>query len=401
MTYRVFLYVQNLLGIGHLMRSYRIARAIAHQGMAVTIANGGVPTPGIDPGLAKIVQLPPVKAGPSGFSELIHPDGRIFSETDKARRRDMLLHQFRSISPHVLITEAFPFGRRQMRFELFPLLELAQQKRTLIAASIRDILQEQKNPQRSVEAADLIERYYDAVLVHGSPEFAPLDDSFALVDRIRHRIVYTGIVGPEAIGSSRHPIGREPPAIDRKDHRPGVDGFDVVVSAGGGAVGAKLLKTALAARRLLNTANSRWLVVTGPNMPEVTAQEIRQSAALGVEFRQFVADFPSALCHANLSISQAGYNTVADLLAARCRSVLVPFDEGGETEQTRRCEILEWRGWSIVVKPQTLSPETLLTGILKARALSAINPVIDLNGAANTSRILAALCQDRFGSKAV
>ncbi len=391
MTPRILLYVQHLLGIGHLMRSYRLAKAMANHGMAVTIVNGGVPTQEMDRGLAEIIQLPPVKAGPSGFSELVHPDGAVFSEADKIGRRDALLHHFKSISPHILITEAFPFGRRQMRFELLPLLELAKQNGTLIAASIRDILQEQKNPARSLETADLIERYYAVVLVHGAADFAPLDDSFALIDRIRLKVIYTGIVGPGNVENAHNPIGRDQPNYSRSVGR-----FDVVVSAGGGAVGAKLLKTALAARQLMTTTDLRWLVVTGPNMPDVEAQEIRQLAATSIEFRQFVTDFPSLLRNAKLSISQAGYNTVADLLAARCRSVLVPFDEGGETEQTRRCEILKQRRWSIIVKPATLSAQTLLAGILQASALPKLNPAIDLSGAANTSKILASICKDRF-----
>jgi predicted glycosyltransferase len=392
MTPRILLYVQHLLGIGHLMRSYRLAKAMADQGMAVTIVNGGVPTPGIDRGLARIVQLPPVKAGPSGFSELIHPDGAVFNEADKIGRRNELLHHFRSTSPHILITEAFPFGRRQMRFELLPLLELAKQNGTLVAASIRDILQEQKNPARSLETADLIERYYEVVLVHGAADFVPLDDSFARIDRIRHKVVYTGIVGPGDVENADNPTGR-----DHLAESSSAGPFDVVVSAGGGAVGARLLKTAVATRRLTTPADSRWLVVTGPNMPDVEAEEIRHLAATDIEFRRFVTDFPGLLRNAKLSISQAGYNMVADLLAARCRSVLVPFDEGGETEQTRRCEIIETRGWSVIVKPAALSAQTLLAGILRAGALPDINPEIDLNGAANTSKIVASLCQDRFG----
>ena len=41
----------------------------------------------------------------------------------KERRRDLLLQAFRDCSPDIVIIEAFPFGRRQMRFELLPLLE--------------------------------------------------------------------------------------------------------------------------------------------------------------------------------------------------------------------------------------------------------------------------------------
>ena len=44
--------------------------------------------------------------------------------------------------------EAFPFGRRQMRFELLPLLDAiaAMTPKPLLVTSVRDILQERVSP---------------------------------------------------------------------------------------------------------------------------------------------------------------------------------------------------------------------------------------------------------------
>ena len=55
---------------------------------------------------------------------------------------------------------------------------------------------------------------------------------------------------------------------------------------------------------------------------------------------RFRSDFASLLNGAALSVSQAGYNTVCDILRAGCRSLLVPFSAGGETEQSVRAERL-------------------------------------------------------------
>ncbi len=52
---------------------------------------------------------------------------------------------------------------------------------------------------------------------------------------------------------------------------------------------------------------------------------------------------------AELSISQAGYNTVCDILQAQCRSILVPFTAGGETEQSVRAARLEALGLAIAL----------------------------------------------------
>ncbi len=50
------------------------------------------------------------------------------------------------------------------------------------------------------------------------------------------------------------------------------------------------------------------------------------------------------MAQADVSVSQAGYNTVADMLVARCRAVLIPYAQDGETEQSDRAGLLEARG---------------------------------------------------------
>ena len=68
-------------------------------------------------------RLPPVKAGPAGFSDLVTPDGEPFGPDLRAARAARLLALFAEVEPDILLLEAFPFGRRAMRFELLPLLE--------------------------------------------------------------------------------------------------------------------------------------------------------------------------------------------------------------------------------------------------------------------------------------
>ncbi|GIR53034.1 MAG: hypothetical protein CM15mP62_05050 [Rhodospirillaceae bacterium] len=53
-----------------------------------------------------------------------------------------LLNLFEETKPSMILTELFPFGRRQFRFELIPLLDRAQEAKwkPKIIASMRDIL---------------------------------------------------------------------------------------------------------------------------------------------------------------------------------------------------------------------------------------------------------------------
>ena len=58
---------------------------------------------------------------------------------------------------------------------------------------------------------------------------------------------------------------------------------------------------------------------------------------------RFRKDLAGLMASARVSVSQAGYNTVCDMLVAGCQSVLVPYASGGETEQSLRAE--SWRRW--------------------------------------------------------
>ena len=217
MTTKVFFYVQHLLGIGHLARASRIARAMIDRGMNVTLVTGGLPVAGFPgPGIPHIA-LPPIAVSNSDFSGLLTASGQPADASYLNARKTQLLAAYRAIKPDIVLIEAFPFGRRQVRFELLPLIDAidASHPRPALVSSVRDILQRKVKPGRNEETVALINRAFDLVLVHGDPSFAALEDSFPPTDQIKHKIAYTGLVCPPA----------PPPPAER---------FDVLVSAGGG-----------------------------------------------------------------------------------------------------------------------------------------------------------------------
>jgi len=372
MSASVLVYVQHLLGIGHLARASLIAEAIGKAGMRVTLVLGGppvadFPAPGLD-----TVALPPVRAGEDGFSQLVDLAGRPVDEAYLARRRERLLAAFDALRPDILVIEAFPFGRRQMRFELQPLLGRAKQAAwtPLVACSLRDILQEGRKPERDRETVEILDRYFDLVLVHGDPGLIALNATFPLANEIAPLIRYTGIVAG--------PIG----ALAGT-------GYDVVVSAGGGAAGAELMLAACGAMPLSMMRDARWLFLTGPNLPADAAAGLAAGLPANAVTDLHCSDFRALLANARLSISQAGYNTAADLLMAGCRSIMVPFAKGGETEQSRRAAALNGLGLVNVVTEDDVSPEVLAQAIDRAIGAPAPGPAgLRLDGAENTPALL-------------
>lgn len=372
MTARVFFYVQHLLGIGHLRRAATLARAICAGGFDVLLVSGGAPVDGLALGGARLHQLPPLRAADARLKELARLDGTPVDDGFKAKRTRQLLDLFEAEEPDILLTEQFPFGRTQLRFELMPLLDAAQDRPSApwIVSSIRDVLRRTASPARVDEMVQTFEAF-DAVLVHADPALVRLDESFPAWPDIQDRALYTGYVAD---------AGTEPPL--ETDAGKG----EVIVSAGGGAVGAPLLHAAIAARPLSPLADRRWRLLVGPNMPDSEVAALHASAGENVIVEPVRADFPSLLRNAALSISQAGYNTVVETLCHGDRAVLVPFGTARETEQADRARVLVERGMVAAVVPDDLSPASLAAAITRAWAGPSIRsfPPVDAKGAAAT-----------------
>jgi predicted glycosyltransferase len=374
---RVLFYVQHLLGIGHQRRAATLTRAFARHGMEVTLVSGGHEIPGLDLGGARLAQLPPTRATDLYFKNLVDENDRPIDEAWKQRRIDMLLETWRRHDPDVLLFELFPFGRRQMRFEIIPLLEAATAgaKRPLIVSSVRDILVGQHKPERNDEMVGLVERWFDKVLVHGDPDLVPFERTFPHAARIHDRLHYTGYVVDET--------GRRGP--------PGSPGDgEVLVSAGGGAVGEALLRAAILARPLSSARDLPWRVLLGVNVEPPVLAGLQQLATPGVTVERARGDFPSLLMNGRLSISQGGYNTMMEVLAAQIRAVVVPYAGGIETEQTLRARLLAERGRLELVDEKTMTPEAIAAAV--DRALAGPPPStakLDTNGAKASARLLA------------
>ena len=113
---RVFFYVQHLLGIGHLRRAAAITRALRRHGLTVAFVAGGEPVAGLDLGGADLIQLPPARAGDSGFGSIVDTAGRPIDDAWRDRRRAALLAAFERWAPEAVLIELYPFGRRPFRF---------------------------------------------------------------------------------------------------------------------------------------------------------------------------------------------------------------------------------------------------------------------------------------------
>ena len=391
MTGSVLFWVQHLLGIGHVRRALRLVQALAREGIAVTLVSGGEPLAEMhEAGAARVVQLPPLRSPDSTFKKLVDSAGRPVDDALWQARRAMLLDAVAAARPDAVLFETYPFGRSKFWPEIDSLIAAvrASSAQAPLIASVRDIVVVGDKPARRRAIVERVRDHIDAVLVHGDPAFIPLDDSFPETPRIRDRLIYTGYVGEIAPATANSPGGE--------------GAGEVLVSAGGGAMGNPLLRTAIEARRAGCLEGLTWRVLTGPNLPHAEFASLAAGLPEGVVLERYRLDFPQMLRRCRVSVSQGGYNTTLDILAAGAAAVIVPFAGHDETEQRLRTERLAARGLIEMVCEAELSPAALGAAIERAAARRPPRLAIDTGGAARSARLIAAMIRrprpgiDRF-----
>lgn len=373
---RIAIVVTHLLGTGHLSRALTLGRAFAAAGHAVTVISGGTPVPHLDKSGLSFVQLPALRSNGIDFSTLLTPEN-VPAETDFFdTRKRQLIACVTDLAPDVLMTELFPFGRRNLKAEFEALLETAQRmvSRPLVLSSIRDILAPPSKPAKVAYATHMIAEHYDGVLVHSDPDLIPLDISWPVDDGWRAKLTYTGFVAPQPPDQHARPHGA------------------VLVSAGGGNVGDAMFDAACvtAAREPDRTFH---LLVGGD---DARRAKLRDAAPGNVRIEAPRPDFRTLLTGASASISMCGYNTAMDILQTGVPAVIIPFDAGQEVEQSLRAKALQPLPGVAVLRQSELSGETLraaLHSVLAGKVRPARHTGMD--GAAHTVELVQSMLHSR------
>jgi predicted glycosyltransferase len=379
---KVLFYCQHVLGIGHLVRSAEIARALS-RGDEVTSVSGGAPVDGFPfPRGVKLVQLPALQTGEE-FGALEDCGSGYTVEEVQDLRVQRLLSLFDELRPDALVIELFPFGRKRFAFELIPLLERARSRseETLVACSLRDILVEKSDTAKHEERVSrIVNSYFDLILIHGDPAFQELDETFHRVGDLHCEIQYTGLVQ------------QEEPALTAVSTQ-----FDtvptIVASIGSGRYrhGQVLLESVIQAAALLGEKiPHRFRVFAGPLIPHEVYAALEQMArqARNVEIEKYSPHFIEHLKRADLSISMGGYNTIMNILATGVRSLVYPYTANDDLEQQIRARKLASLGVVELLHTEMLAADVLAPKIAGMLAKKPARFAFDMNGATNTARIL-------------
>lgn len=372
----VMCHVQHLMGSGHQWRTAALSRALCARGCKVTYVSGGYALPNLDVGCAEFVQLPPARAADMGYKVLVDEHRQPVDDDWRARRRSTLIKTFEVCHPDVLLIETFPFGRRLLRFELIPLLEAAHARRPRprVVCSVRDILENHNTPGRHEESVELVQRYFDLVLVHGDPDLVPFETTFPLAHQLQDKLCYTGYVRARVGTPDASSVGRD----------------EVLVSVGGAAFGEHVLTAAIEAQALSTLRDRTWRILVGHNLPQDRFAHLQSQARGNLVVERNRKDFTSLLRNCALSVSQAGYNTMLEVLEAGTPAVVIPYSDEREKEQAIRARMLRDCGLVELIENEELTPRCLAQAVDRVwQRPRAARPTIKMNGASTSASLIA------------
>ncbi len=386
---RLMFYCQHILGMGHLVRSREIIRGLT-KNFQICFINGGEIIQGfeIPPGV-ELINLPAIKTD-AEFKELQVVDDAFSLNEVKEIRKNQLLQIFSEFQPDILIIELFPFGRKRFSFELIPLLELAKssKKSTKIVSSLRDIVvtKQDKQAKHEEKVCNLINKYFDILLVHGDPKFFPLEETFSRVNDLKCEVYYTGYVVQEP------PIN---PVFTYEDQE--IIKSDkplILVSVGGGRFGHELLDCVVNAAPFLDKRLPHNIqVFTGPFIPDAKFNELQTMArdSKNLYIRRYTPYLLSYMKKAELSINMSGYNTTMNILTTGVRAMILPFTGNQDREQTMRAEKLSNLGIIKLLSPHDLQPDYFAIKIINYLEEKPNQISVDFSGVDKTATILKSL----------
>lgn len=297
-------------------------------------------------------------------------------------RRDTMLRIFDELRPRVVAIDKFPLEQYQLRDEFLPLIEQARNGHwgESLVVSITDAILD--NPLTGNEtcqdfAADILNRFFDSVIVRSDPVFARLEEFFRPKNYVHTPMYHTGFV------TRRQKYSRLATKPD--------DG-GIVVSTGHGPHGVMLCRSAIEAHRTLQqTLPIPMTVFAGTHLSEDEWQ-MMQSLAHGLPALSLKRESLHAgtdVASASWSVSDCAYDAATSAMMTGLPSLFVPSTDSNRRDQIERAKRLVYWGAGRLLLPRHLNSASLVNELHQLTKFKPRSMSFDLNGANNAAQLIA------------
>lgn len=127
----------------------------------------------------------------------------------------------------------------------------------------------------------------------------------------------------------------------------------------GGSLGALALNTLVPQAVALLPADQRPDLWHQGGRTLAQAEHAYGQTDVSVELVEFIDDMPAAYAWADLLVCRAGALTIAELAAAGCAALLVPFPFAVDDHQTANAQVLVQAGAARLIQERDLTPQVL------------------------------------------
>ena len=319
----------------------------------------------------------------------------------EAESQEVLRHAKR-IKPDIFVSEFFPFGRPQLRLALAEALRHLKREGVEVICSLGYPYIHHIYLRGDEKIFSLLLRFYDLVLIHTPPHFEERYFEKAIPSRLlraryrkligslRDKLRYTGYVIPGGLSRIETPLWAAQLKAQGKHL--------VLVSRGGGIVGKEIISSAIEAKSILGE-DFVFLICAGPaSAPEEMGyfkKMLSNAQSKGIILRSFIPDLYRYFRLCDCSVSMAGYNTAAQLLYFKKKSVVIPWQRRSAKEyfndQLARSRLLKDYLGSTVIPYADLTADKLARAIrsqLKKKAPHPDLPRSSFEGKGATARYI-------------
>ncbi|MDZ8023097.1 MAG: glycosyltransferase [Nostoc sp. DedQUE11] len=386
---KLMVYSHDGFGLGNIRRMLRICTHLLDsiEKISILVVSGSPMLHSFRlPKRLDYIKLPCLNRGTSGEMYVKYL-GIEIDETVKLRS-ELILSAIANFKPDVFLVDKKPYG---IRNELKLAVEYLTTKlpETPLILILRDILDSPDTIIQEWEKHgyyEAIEKFYDRVLVVGTPEIFDIREEYQLPPMVAQKVQFCGYI--------RQQLGRKSPNLVRSELKLTKEEQLVLVTPGGGEDGYSLIDTYLSSLALLATSYKlRSLIICGPEMPPEQQAALKQKAAAypQVQMEEFTDDMMSYIAAADAVVAMGGYNTTCEILSVGKPAVIVPRIKPSQ-EQCIRAEHLAKLGVLAAIHPNDLTPDILLRSLLQKLHIHQISiPEINLNALPKISQYISTL----------
>jgi len=243
-------------------------------------------------------------------------------------RKGMVRGVVQSYAPDLIIVDHLPLG---MHEELGDIIAESPAKKYLVTRGVLNVSGALLDLVLGGSARDFLHRHYDRIIVAAdrnvidfAQDYALPADLVAKTMHVGYVIDHTGVADIQAFQNL---------------HRRASQAAWVVVSAGGGQLGERLVQSAVALS--VHYPDVFFDIVAGPRSSLPGSMSAAHHTQGNLRLHATSRDMPLLNASADIVICSGGYNTLLEALQGNARILCVPSWKDPRDEQTRHSKCLQ------------------------------------------------------------